>query len=304
MAEASASRVEGNASRSTSRPKPWPRRRSARRRRPSGTDAARGREGNRPADSSYRRSRRARRARRRTEARRGSLAGWRRPSGRPEPNAPASSAPVGARSRMPASRNSAGRRAGSRRRRSCDQRWKRTKRDDRRAVRRPRRPRPGRRERTVTMADTVRLAIPRLEVTMDDGSTFDVQALNPDLLRYDRTAAKHGWPSPTDAPFLWLTFLAWSAGRRTGDVADDHDMGNVFERPLSPGPESVRPAERRTAKVDDARRRRSLSRRKSRQDDRRNRAGVPDRAARLVRRRRRDAGDRAGRPTNAMYAKD
>lgn len=71
------------------------------------------------------------------------------------------------------------------------------------------------------MADEVRLAVPRLEVTMDDGTVFRVQAINPDLLRYDRTAAKHGWPAPTAAPFLWLTFLAWSAARRTNAIPDD-----------------------------------------------------------------------------------
>ena len=70
------------------------------------------------------------------------------------------------------------------------------------------------------MTDAIRLAVPRLEVTLDDDTTFVVQALNPDLLRYDRTAAKHKWPAPTAAPFLWLTFLAWSAARRTGAIPD------------------------------------------------------------------------------------
>ena len=62
------------------------------------------------------------------------------------------------------------------------------------------------------------LYTPRLEVVMDDGRVLEVQALNPDLLRYDRTAAKHGWPAATAAPFLWLTFLAWAALRRRGDI--------------------------------------------------------------------------------------
>ena len=64
------------------------------------------------------------------------------------------------------------------------------------------------------------LAVPRLEVMLDDGRTLEVQALNPDLLRYDRTAAKHGWPKIEAAPFLWLTFLAWSALRRTGEIPE------------------------------------------------------------------------------------
>jgi hypothetical protein len=63
-----------------------------------------------------------------------------------------------------------------------------------------------------------RLTIPRLAVVMDDGREFEVQALNPDLIRWDRTAAKHRWPSASVAPFLWMTFLAWSAARREQEI--------------------------------------------------------------------------------------
>ena len=62
------------------------------------------------------------------------------------------------------------------------------------------------------------LYTPRLEVVLDDGRTLTVQALNPDLVRFDRTAAKHGWPNASSAPFLWLSFLAWAALRRTGAI--------------------------------------------------------------------------------------
>lgn len=41
--------------------------------------------------------------------------------------------------------------------------------------------------------------------------------LNPDRVRWDMAASKHGWPSFSDAPFLGTTFLAWAAMRRTGD---------------------------------------------------------------------------------------
>lgn len=63
------------------------------------------------------------------------------------------------------------------------------------------------------------LAIPQLRATMLDGDEWDVQALNPDMIRYERTAAKHHWPKVSDAPFLWMTFLAWSAGQRNKLVA-------------------------------------------------------------------------------------
>jgi hypothetical protein len=42
-----------------------------------------------------------------------------------------------------------------------------------------------------------------------------VQALNPDLLRFEDTAARHKWAGPSVAPFRWLTFLAWAASKRT-----------------------------------------------------------------------------------------
>lgn len=68
-----------------------------------------------------------------------------------------------------------------------------------------------------------RLTIPRIEVTLDNGSTFVVQAMNPDLIRWDRMAARNGWPGATSAPFLWMTFLAWSAAKREGKL-DPPDM--------------------------------------------------------------------------------
>lgn len=70
------------------------------------------------------------------------------------------------------------------------------------------------------MASEHRLTIPRIEVTMDDGSTFEVQALNPDLIRWDRTASRSGWPAASSAPFLWMTFLAWSAAKRERLIPD------------------------------------------------------------------------------------
>src|SRR5215471_16219668 len=70
------------------------------------------------------------------------------------------------------------------------------------------------------MADPIVLETPTLTVVLDDGRTLSVQATNPDYIRWDRTAAKHGWPTLRNAPFLWMTFLAWSALRRTGQIAE------------------------------------------------------------------------------------
>lgn len=65
-----------------------------------------------------------------------------------------------------------------------------------------------------------RLTTPHLAVTMDDGRLLTVQAANPDYLTWDRTAAKHNWPAMRQAPFMWLTFIAWAALRRTGQIED------------------------------------------------------------------------------------
>ena len=48
-----------------------------------------------------------------------------------------------------------------------------------------------------------------------------VTATNADLVAFDLTRAKHSWPSMRDAPFLWQTFVAWHALRRTGRLASD-----------------------------------------------------------------------------------
>src|SRR4051812_29841066 len=69
--------------------------------------------------------------------------------------------------------------------------------------------------------DTPRLTSPRLRVAMSDGSELDVQTLNADLIRYDLTRTKHGWPDGTKAPFLWLTFIGWAALRREHVIPDD-----------------------------------------------------------------------------------
>jgi hypothetical protein len=68
------------------------------------------------------------------------------------------------------------------------------------------------------MSDLVRLASPKLAVQLADGSRLEVQTANPDLIRYERTAARHKWPVMTEAPVSWLTFLAWAALRREGQL--------------------------------------------------------------------------------------
>lgn len=101
-----------------------------------------------------------------------------------------------------------------------------------------------------------KLSTPRMLVRLasDDEKTLDIQATNRDLVLWDETRVKHRWPKFDDAPFLWLTFLSWSAARRTGvispdtkfeewkndvldisNVEDDGDTGNPTD--AEPGPE-------------------------------------------------------------------
>lgn len=71
------------------------------------------------------------------------------------------------------------------------------------------------------MAD-VKLTTPRLRVTLGDDTQVEVQTTNSDLVRWDMTRAKQRWPSdPREAPFLWLTFLAWAALKRTRTIPED-----------------------------------------------------------------------------------
>lgn len=103
---------------------------------------------------------------------------------------------------------------------------------------------------------TPKLATPRIHVVMADGSEHDVQALNVDLVAWDRHRAKYSEPLPSDAPFVWLNYLAWHALKREGvmpdmalkqfeieavevssrDVEPEGDDEGVGPTPTDPGP--------------------------------------------------------------------
>jgi len=78
------------------------------------------------------------------------------------------------------------------------------------------------------MAD-VKLITPGMTVWLDTGDTWHVTTGNPDLIAWDKTAARHKWPSFRDAPFMWLTFLAWHASRRQGRLPDPGMSYEKFE---------------------------------------------------------------------------
>ena len=68
------------------------------------------------------------------------------------------------------------------------------------------------------MMGTPRLNTPRLHVVMVDGAVYDVQAINVDMVAWDRDRAKHSWPNPQDAPFVWLNYLAWHVLTKTQGI--------------------------------------------------------------------------------------
>ena len=68
------------------------------------------------------------------------------------------------------------------------------------------------------MSTPTRLSAPRIRVVVDepgrDAVEVIVQTDNRDLVRWDVTRARKGWPEFQDAMFLWSTFLAWSVMQR------------------------------------------------------------------------------------------
>lgn len=68
----------------------------------------------------------------------------------------------------------------------------------------------------------VRLTSPRVRVLRDGFDPLELQTTNRDLILWDQTRIKHKWPKFDEAPFIWLTFLSWSAARRTGAIEPDY----------------------------------------------------------------------------------
>lgn len=57
----------------------------------------------------------------------------------------------------------------------------------------------------------------KLLVTLQgNDKPVEVESTNPDRIKWDLAAAKYKWPSLQDAPFLGMSFIAWSALTRTG----------------------------------------------------------------------------------------
>lgn len=102
----------------------------------------------------------------------------------------------------------------------------------------------------------VRLVAPRIRVIRDGKEPLEVQSDNRDLVKWESTRVKHKWPKFDEAPFKWLTFLAWSAATRSGalesgvtyerwesevlsvgDMSQDDTTEDEIGTPTPPGPE-------------------------------------------------------------------
>ena len=63
-----------------------------------------------------------------------------------------------------------------------------------------------------------RMPTPTVRVQMADGRVLSARVFNADFIRWDRTRAKHGWAQGQEGPFMYSTFLAWSALTREGQI--------------------------------------------------------------------------------------
>jgi hypothetical protein len=72
----------------------------------------------------------------------------------------------------------------------------------------------------------VRLVAPRVLVIRDGVDPLEIQTDNRDLLAWESTRVRHKWPKFDEAPFRWMTFLAWSAARRAGEL----DPATTYEK--------------------------------------------------------------------------
>lgn len=83
------------------------------------------------------------------------------------------------------------------------------------------------------MSDSkVRLSAPRLRVVFADGAVVEeVQCINFDMVMWERTRDKQKpkWPTMEEAPVLWVTFMAFQACRRLGEIPTDFTWER-FER--------------------------------------------------------------------------
>ena len=63
----------------------------------------------------------------------------------------------------------------------------------------------------MTERDKPRLGSVQLRVQLEDGTDVTTWVATADMARWDRVRSDRKWPTQTEGPFLWLTFVAWAS---------------------------------------------------------------------------------------------
>lgn len=61
----------------------------------------------------------------------------------------------------------------------------------------------------------------RINVELANGEEFELEAINPDMIRYETEGPRYGLGKIEDSPFSYMTFLAWAALKRLGKYDGD-----------------------------------------------------------------------------------
>jgi hypothetical protein len=65
------------------------------------------------------------------------------------------------------------------------------------------------------------LARQQVKVELANGDVFEVDCINPDRIRYETERTKWGLAPLEEAPFTYMTFIAWAALKRIGKYEGD-----------------------------------------------------------------------------------
>lgn len=71
----------------------------------------------------------------------------------------------------------------------------------------------------------------KLTVELVDGTVHDIVVGNASLCSWDRAHASYGWPSMQEAPFLWMSYIAWHHMKAAKLIPSDTKY-DVFESEL------------------------------------------------------------------------
>lgn len=95
------------------------------------------------------------------------------------------------------------------------------------------------------------MSLPKMNLTVvlkDTEEPLEVQAINPDLIRFETEQQKRGLRSSEDAPLTWMTFLAWAALTREGRYTKDWQefkLTDCLQLDMPDADETVDPTQQR-----------------------------------------------------------